>query len=59
MTGELERLIKKAKSIQMTTEEKEIQRQSFAYGNAKIENDDITKEFVAEAAKQLAKEIRG
>ena len=50
MSSELEKLLEKAKAGEMTPEEKEVQRRSFAYGNAKIENERITRETVDEEA---------
>lgn len=46
----LEQIIEKAKKYRMTASEMEEQRQSFAYGNAKIENDRITKAMISKAA---------
>jgi len=46
----LDELIEKAKNIQSTADQKEAQRQSFAYGNANIENALVTREMVAQAA---------
>ncbi len=46
----------KTKQYQMTPEEKEAQRISFAYGNTKIENDDITREMVVEQSEKLREE---
>lgn len=37
----------------MTPEQREAQRQSFAYGNARIEDDSVTREAVREAAERL------
>ena len=54
--SELNRLLKIAKSYKMTSAERETQRQSFAYGNANIENRRVTKELVAEAAQKLARD---
>lgn len=56
MTKELEELIKRAKSVKMTPKEKEQQRRSFAYGNAKTENDRITMATIDRAAELLDKE---
>ena len=53
MSSELEKLLEKAKAGEMTPEEKEVQRRSFAYGNAKIENERITRETVDEEAEKL------
>ena len=46
----LDHIIEKAKKYQMSPQEKEEQRRSFAYGNAKIENDHITKQMIDKAA---------
>jgi len=53
MGEELIKLLEMAKSVEMTREEKEEQRQSFAYGNANIENERITRETVQREAAQL------
>lgn len=53
MTDELRHLLEKARTIVMSSEEKEEQRQSFAYGNTHIENPDITKETVRRQAEAL------
>ncbi|NJM49485.1 MAG: hypothetical protein HC843_00085 [Sphingomonadales bacterium] len=50
----LDQIIEKAKKYQMSAQEKEEQRRSFAYGNAKIENDSITKDMIAKAAQAKA-----
>ena len=49
VTKQLEELIIRARSITMTAEQLRRQRQSFAYGNTRIENERITREMVAEA----------
>ena len=54
MTQSLAELIERARNIRMSPQELEAQRQSFAYGNAKIENNDITREIVAQAAQDLS-----
>jgi hypothetical protein len=56
MTKEIKHLIEKAKSFQMSDADKEAQRQSFAYGNAHIENDRVTREIVAAAAARIRPE---
>lgn len=56
MSEELKKLIEAAKSIQMTPVELEEQRRSFAYGNANIENEYVTRETIARAADQLRHE---
>ena len=53
MTKNLETLIEAAKKVQMTSKQQEDQRRSFAYGNAKIENDLITRKTVDEQAERL------
>ena len=52
---ELEDLIKMARTTTMTSEEKEAQRRSFAFGNTNIENERITRETIDEAADNLSK----
>ena len=53
MDEKLKALIEAAKSVVMTREDIEKQRESFAYGNTHIENSRITKETIAGAAKKL------
>ena len=53
MTKNLTTLIEAAKKIQMTAQQQEEQRRSIAYGNAKIENDLITRETVDTQAELL------
>jgi len=55
MSGELARLLEMAKRAEMTPEQVEEQRRSFAYGNTKIENQDITRETVDRAAESIKK----
>jgi Fic family protein len=55
MTHELEKLLERAKHVRMSEGDKERQRRSFAYGSAKIENDDITKEIIDEAADRIGR----
>ncbi len=55
MSRELRALLEKAKLVTMTGEQKEAQRRSFAYGNAKIENPRITRQTVDQEAEQLKK----
>lgn len=43
-------LIERAKRIPMSDEDAEKQRRSFAYGNARTENDLVTREMVDRAA---------
>ena len=48
MSPELHALVEAARNRPFSEAEREAQRRSFAYGNAKIENDRITREMVAE-----------
>jgi hypothetical protein len=49
----LSELIELAKSIRMTDAERNVQRNSFVYGNTKIENQDVTWELVEMISKQV------
>lgn len=53
MPEKLKKLLAAAKKHPLTPQEKEEQRRSFAYGNAKIENARITKQMVNEEAELL------
>jgi len=53
MTAELEKLVEAARQRPFPEEERQAQRRSFAYGNAKIENDRITWEMVVEADERI------
>jgi hypothetical protein len=53
MTDQLNRLIEAARRRPFPPEEREAQRRSFAYGNAKIENDRITWEMIVEADEEI------
>ena len=46
MDVDVDYLIEKARKYKMTEEEQEEQRKSFAYGNAVIENHNITRELI-------------
>ena len=59
MTKELKALLKMAKTVKMTAAQRDIQRQSFAYGNARIENRLVTRRMVAEEAAKLKKSKHG
>jgi hypothetical protein len=50
----LDQLLETAKKIRMTPQDQERQRRSFAYGNTKIENIDITEDAIDRAADALA-----
>ena len=58
MSNELTELLAAAKKADLTSEEKEAQRRSFAYGNTKIENDRITRELVDQEADRLASQAQ-
>ncbi|MDE0254223.1 MAG: hypothetical protein OYG32_05455 [Rhodospirillaceae bacterium] len=53
MDEKLKALIEAAKSVVMTREDVEKQRESFAYGNTHIENSRITRKTISVAAKKL------
>ena len=53
MTEELESLVEMARNRPFPEAERQEQRRSFAYGNAKIENDRITWEMVVEADERI------
>lgn len=53
MSRQADRLLKKARQIEMSSAQKEEQRRSFAYGNANIENEAVTRETVDQAAAKL------
>ena len=56
MTNRLQELLNEARKNALTSQEKEEQRRSFAYGNTKIENSRITREMVDQEAESLKKE---
>jgi hypothetical protein len=58
MDEPLNELLKLATATAMSAEQREEQRQSFAYGNTKFENDRITRETVARASQELATKRR-
>lgn len=55
MSDELQQLIEAAKTVEMTPAQLEEQRRSFAFGNANIENQRVTRETVAKAAELLSR----
>lgn len=59
MAEKLTALIERARAITMTSEQREAQRRSFAYGNTKIENDLITREMVNEEAEAQKRRATG
>ena len=54
----LDRLIEAARKIEMSDEDREEQRRSFAFGNANIENPRVTRELVDRVADRMAREQR-
>ena len=50
MPDDLDALLDAARRIPQTNADAEAQRRSFAYGNANIENEDVTREMVDAAA---------
>jgi hypothetical protein len=55
MTNNLKELVEKAKRVEVSPEQKEEQRRSFAYGNTNIENPRITRKTVDQEAEKLKK----
>ena len=53
MSDDVKLLVEKARLLKMSPQEREAQRQSFAYGNTSLENPDITKDTVREQAEAL------
>jgi len=53
MSPELNSLIEMARRVKMTEDDRHEQKISFAYGNTKFENDDITWDTVRKAAEEL------
>lgn len=58
MNDVLKPLLDAARKVQMSSDELEEQRVSFAYGNTKIENDRITRETVRNESEQMKMEER-
>ena len=56
MTRELEELVNRARTIEMTPQQLRAQRRSFVYGNTHIENERITRQMVAEIDEKLEAE---
>lgn len=55
MSEQLQKLIDASRDRAMSETEKEAQRRSFAYGNAHIENDRVTRAMIDEAAEKIGK----
>jgi hypothetical protein len=54
MSSDLQKLTELARTVEMTPQEREAQRQSFAYGSALIENENITRESIRRAAEEIS-----
>lgn len=52
----LSRLVELAKGVHMNDEQRNEQRNSFVYGNTKIENSNVTRELVDEIGRSLREE---
>jgi hypothetical protein len=55
MSEHLQKLIDASRGRRMSDAEKEAQRRSFAFGNANIENERVTREMVDRAAEKLGR----
>lgn len=55
MSETLQKLIDASRNRLMSDAEKEAQRRSFAYGNAHIENERVTRKMVDEAAEKIGR----
>ncbi|MGJ3263506.1 MAG: hypothetical protein ACFE0R_09760 [Salinarimonas sp.] len=55
MNASLSQLVEMAKRVQMSEQQRTEQRNSFVYGNTKIENAKITKEMVERVAQRVAR----
>ncbi len=58
MTEELSKLVEAARKRPFSEAEREAQRRSFAYGNAKISNPLVTWEMIVEADERIKAELR-
>ena len=58
MGKELEELVIRTRTIEMTPDQLRKQRRSFAYGNTQIENDRITREMIADLDAKLESETK-
>lgn len=55
-THEITILLERARRITMSPGEREQQRRSFAYGNANIENEAVTKDVIEDVADRMIRE---
>ncbi|MGB3296179.1 MAG: hypothetical protein WBB01_24605 [Phormidesmis sp.] len=53
MSKQLEQLLDQTRNIQMTSQQREAQRRSFAYGNAHLENKHVTPEMIDAVADRM------
>ncbi len=53
MQDDLTKLVEAARGVAMTSEQRERQRQSFAFGNANIENSFVTRDTVKRVAAEM------
>jgi hypothetical protein len=58
MSNHLQMLIDAARSRPISSDERQAQRRSFAYGNTKIENDRVTREMVDQQDELLKMEAQ-
>lgn len=56
MTDHLQKLLAKARTVEMSPQQREQQRRSFAFGNANIENERVTREMVEQVAAEQLRE---
>lgn len=54
MPASVERLLQESRKVHMSTGDRDEQRESFAYGTAKIENSHVTREMIRDAADRLS-----
>lgn len=59
MSEHLQKLIDASHGRAMSDVDKEAQRRSFAYGNARIENARVTRQMIDEAAERIGKSQHG
>jgi len=59
MTERLTKLLAAAEAVSPSSEQNEEQRRSFAYGNTNIENPQVTRQMVDQAAEELKRSSAG
>ena len=59
MSGALNELIEATKGIVASSEQREEQRRSFAFGNTALENPRITRKMIDDQAEHLTREESG